>query len=212
MGRISLAEADFGARSFLLAIRNLAKTLRTVPGRKTLILFSSGFPLTADRQSDSMPRSMLLIEPMWRSTRWMREVWWRPHSSGPGTFLLDSPFPHEPGLLASLADLPDPGRSMGLGAVAGSGGAGGGGGGGGGRGGGGPGRRQVVPAGQVAARGGKGGTGGSGGSGTGGKGGTGGTGGGGKGGGRNGRRNHRDSAIAAALGVITRINPPALIM
>ena len=52
MGQISLAEADFGARSFLLAIRNLAKTLRAVPGRKTLILFSAGFPLTAERQSE----------------------------------------------------------------------------------------------------------------------------------------------------------------
>jgi VWFA-related protein len=46
------AEADFGARSMLLAVRSLVKNLRTVPGRKTLILFSEGFPLTADRQSE----------------------------------------------------------------------------------------------------------------------------------------------------------------
>ena len=44
--------SDFAARSVLLSIRNLAKTLRTVPGRKTLILFSSGFPLNAERQSE----------------------------------------------------------------------------------------------------------------------------------------------------------------
>ncbi len=43
------AEADFGARDMLLGIRALAKNLRTVPGRKTLILFSSGFPLNADQ-------------------------------------------------------------------------------------------------------------------------------------------------------------------
>ncbi len=46
------AEADFGARSMLLAVRSLVKNLRTVPGRKTLILFSEGFPLTSDRQSE----------------------------------------------------------------------------------------------------------------------------------------------------------------
>jgi len=44
--------SDFAARSVLLAIRNLARTLRTVPGRKTLILFSGGFPLNAERQSE----------------------------------------------------------------------------------------------------------------------------------------------------------------
>lgn len=43
---------DYAARSVLLAIRNLAKNLRAVPGRKTLILFSGGFPLTAERQSE----------------------------------------------------------------------------------------------------------------------------------------------------------------
>lgn len=54
LGRPSALQVrtDFAARSVLLAIRNLAKTLRTVPGRKTLILFSGGFPLTAQRQSE----------------------------------------------------------------------------------------------------------------------------------------------------------------
>jgi VWFA-related protein len=46
------AEADFGARSMLLAVRSLAKNLRSVPGRKMVVLFSGGFPLTAENQSE----------------------------------------------------------------------------------------------------------------------------------------------------------------
>src|SRR6266436_3264742 len=48
----SNAESDYGARSMLLSVRALAKNLRTIPGRKMLVLFSSGFPLTAERQSE----------------------------------------------------------------------------------------------------------------------------------------------------------------
>ena len=44
LGSLSQAESDYGARTMLLAIRSLAKNLRTVPGRKMLILFSAGFP------------------------------------------------------------------------------------------------------------------------------------------------------------------------
>src|SRR2546425_4850703 len=36
------AQADFGARSMLLAVRSLAKNLRGIPGRKMVILFSGG--------------------------------------------------------------------------------------------------------------------------------------------------------------------------
>jgi len=43
---LSKAAADFGARDMLLALRSLSKNLNTVPGRKTLILFTGGFPLT----------------------------------------------------------------------------------------------------------------------------------------------------------------------
>jgi VWFA-related protein len=46
------AEADLGARSMLLSIRSLAKNLRSIPGRKMLILFSAGFPLDAERTSE----------------------------------------------------------------------------------------------------------------------------------------------------------------
>src|SRR5213082_1811257 len=46
------AAADFGARSMLLAVRSLAKNLRSIPGRKMMILFSGGFPLTTENQSE----------------------------------------------------------------------------------------------------------------------------------------------------------------
>src|SRR5579862_2345026 len=46
------AEADFGARSVLLALRSLAKSLGTVPGRKTLVLLTSGFTITPELQSE----------------------------------------------------------------------------------------------------------------------------------------------------------------
>jgi VWFA-related protein len=49
---LSNAEADFGARSMLLAIRSLAKNLRGVPGRKMLILFTSGFPLSTENMTE----------------------------------------------------------------------------------------------------------------------------------------------------------------
>ena len=52
LSSISNAEADYGARTMLLAVRSLAKNLRAVPGRKMLILFSAGFPLTNERMSE----------------------------------------------------------------------------------------------------------------------------------------------------------------
>jgi len=45
---LSNAEADFGVQSVMLALRTLAKDLSTVPGRKTLIMLTSGFPLTSE--------------------------------------------------------------------------------------------------------------------------------------------------------------------
>jgi len=205
LGQISLAEADFGVRSFLLAIRNLVKTLRTVPGRKTLILFSSGFPLTADRQPeldatiDAANRANVAIYSV--DARGLMTL---PEFS-PGAFLLDSPFPHESGLLASLAGLPEPEPQHGPGGSgpgsggAGGGGTGGGGGVGGGRGGG--------------SSGGGSGSGGSGG-GTGGKGGTGGSGGGGgtkggsSGGGTTGTGNRGGGTYANQPGVNNVCNNP----
>jgi VWFA-related protein len=205
MGRISLAEADFGTRSFLLAIRNLAKTLRTVSGRKTLILFSAGFPLTAERQSeldatiDAANRANVAIYVV--DVRGLVAL-------PPGAFLLDSPFPHESGLLASLAGLPEPEPQHGPGGSGpGSGGAGGGGGVGGGRGGGGG-----TSGGSGGSSGGGSGSGGSGG-GTGGKGGTGGSGGGGtkggsSGGGTTGTGNRGGGTYANQPGVNNVCNNP----
>jgi VWFA-related protein len=46
------AEADFGARSVMLALRSLAKNLGTVPGRKTLVMLTAGFPITPEIQSE----------------------------------------------------------------------------------------------------------------------------------------------------------------
>jgi VWFA-related protein len=45
------SEADFGARSVLLALRSLAKNLSSVPGRKTLVMLTSGFALNSELQS-----------------------------------------------------------------------------------------------------------------------------------------------------------------
>lgn len=52
MPAISSVEQDFGARTMLLSIRSLAKNLRGVPGRKMLILFTAGFPLTSENMSE----------------------------------------------------------------------------------------------------------------------------------------------------------------
>jgi VWFA-related protein len=52
LSSLSNAEADYGARSVLLAVRSLAKNLRTVPGRKMLVLFSGGFALNPENQSE----------------------------------------------------------------------------------------------------------------------------------------------------------------
>src|SRR5580700_9498716 len=52
LSSISNAEADYGPRTMLLAVRSLAKNLRAVPGRKMLILFSAEYPLTTERTSE----------------------------------------------------------------------------------------------------------------------------------------------------------------
>ena len=46
------AEGDFGAYTLLLSIRQLAKNLAAIPGRKSLILFTAGFELSAERFSE----------------------------------------------------------------------------------------------------------------------------------------------------------------
>jgi VWFA-related protein len=46
------AEAQFGQRDLLLALRGLAKGLAAVPGRKILVLFTEGFPLSMEIRSE----------------------------------------------------------------------------------------------------------------------------------------------------------------
>jgi len=46
------AEAEFGVRGVLYALRSLAKNLASVPGRKTLVMLTSGFQLTPELQSE----------------------------------------------------------------------------------------------------------------------------------------------------------------
>ncbi|MFZ0882307.1 MAG: VWA domain-containing protein, partial [Candidatus Acidiferrales bacterium] len=46
------AQGDFGAYTLLLSIRQLAKNLAAIPGRKSLILFTAGFELSAERFSE----------------------------------------------------------------------------------------------------------------------------------------------------------------
>jgi VWFA-related protein len=179
---MSNAEADFGARSMLLSVRSLAKNLRGVPGRKMVVLFSSGFPMTNESQSELTAtidacnkanvaiysldvRGLLATPPGGHSQLQLRddgkravaEQAERKNLYGGGQVVLAS---YSLGLLEPQK----PGGGGGGGT--GGGGTGGGGTGGGGTGGGGKGGS------------GGGGTGGTGGGGTGGKGGTGGTGGG----------------------------------
>jgi VWFA-related protein len=49
---LSNSEADFGARSVLLALKSLAKNLQSVPGRKTLVMLTSGFAMNFQLQSE----------------------------------------------------------------------------------------------------------------------------------------------------------------
>jgi VWFA-related protein len=64
------AESDFGIRSVLLALRSMAKGLATVPGRKTLVMLTSGFPLNPEYQSeltaviDSCNKSNVAVYPI----------------------------------------------------------------------------------------------------------------------------------------------------
>jgi len=52
MADLGNVESNFGARTVLLALRELAKNLATVPGRKTLVMLTSGFPLNPELESE----------------------------------------------------------------------------------------------------------------------------------------------------------------
>ncbi len=177
---LNSAENNFGAYSVLLSIRILAKNLAAVAGRKSLVLFTAGFPLTPERDSeltatiDACNKANVAIYPLdvrglvaIRQSRPGREG-----SSLEAALRWNGPGSAMAGLrLASFhpsADFDVEPQHGGGGGGGGHGGGGGGGGTGGGTGGG-------------SGGGGKGGSGGGGTGGTGGKGGSGGTGGGGGG-------------------------------
>src|SRR5882724_10462654 len=167
MSFVSTAEADYGARTMLLALRSLAKNLRSIPGRKMVVLISAGFPLSPERESeltatlDACTKANVAIYPLDArgliagvpAARLMQRT-----NAAPQLLLASYPEPQRPG--------------GGGGGTGGTGGGAGGGTGGGGRGGTGGGTGGTGGTG-----GGRGGTGGTGGTG-GGRGGTGGAGGG----------------------------------
>ncbi len=51
-GGLGRAAANFGTRNMILAIRELAKNLTTIPGRKSLVLLTAGFRVNPDILSD----------------------------------------------------------------------------------------------------------------------------------------------------------------
>jgi VWFA-related protein len=149
LGGFSLTSlgADFGAQTFLLAIRALSKKLRAVPGRKTLILFSSGFALTPQRQSeltatiDAANKANVAIYPV--DVRGLmapgevtpgvtnpsqpglpQQISPAGTPGGPAAALDNTMFPHEDLLLAALLWPPLPQRPGGGGGAGGGGGGG----------------------------------------------------------------------------------------
>ena len=155
------AESNFAQRTMLLSIRDVAKSLRSVPGRKTLILFSAGFPFNSERHAeltaalDALNKSNVAVYPVdvrgvagMTPPRGGSPGVFDPGGAGPGAPIgpqvgsppgaelkgSESPFPHFPGLLAVLAAplLPEPPQGPhGAGGVGAGGGTGGGAGGGG---------------------------------------------------------------------------------
>jgi VWFA-related protein len=51
-GGLGRAAANFGTRNVIMAIRDLAKNLATIPGRKSLMLLTAGFKVSPDILSD----------------------------------------------------------------------------------------------------------------------------------------------------------------
>lgn len=182
VGAPSLAQmtSDFGAQTLLLAIRDVCKMLQTIPGRKTMVLFSAGFPLNDQRMAEltaainAANRANVAIYPMdarglfgpvpsvmpGTNTPFPGPPGGMGNPNGPGAASLTEPlFPHFTSLLAELFALPEPFGQHGGGGGGGGGHAGGGGGGVGGGGGAGGGGRGGVGGAGGAAGGGRGGTG-----------------------------------------------------
>jgi VWFA-related protein len=183
---IANSEADFAVFDMLWAVRSLAKNLSGVPGRKSLVLLTSGFPLTPERESevsaviDACNKANVAIYPI-DVRGLMGDL--QGFGGGPGAELrYPAAVPATHLTTATLQDGGDAEATPHLVLVQHGGGPGGGGGGGGGGrpGGGGPPPGGSPPPGG-GGTGGSGGGGGKGGGGSGGKGGSGGTSGGGRG-------------------------------
>jgi VWFA-related protein len=118
--QISRAAASFGARDMLLSLRNLAKDLNAVPGRKTLILFTAGFPLNTERISEATAtidvcnRSNVAIYPIdvrgLVSGAPVAGIQNAPGSSSPGSLLhaASAAFGFAPSLLSRVSFSPAP--------------------------------------------------------------------------------------------------------
>src|SRR5262249_12243139 len=95
--QLGRAAADFAARDMILSLRNLAKNLASVPGRKTLILLTAGFPVQADQISevtatiDACNRANVAVYPI--DVRGLVS----------GVPLAELTAPHQPGRLPALA-------------------------------------------------------------------------------------------------------------
>jgi VWFA-related protein len=137
-------EADFGVRTVLLALQTLAKNLHSVPGRKTLVFITAGFPFTPERESeltatiDACNKANVAVYPI--DVRGLMapdmsgphsQVWQTPPT--PGAHLLSASFHSSSGGSGNYAFLnsaafsssADPGQHSGGGGGAGGGGHGG---------------------------------------------------------------------------------------
>jgi VWFA-related protein len=152
VGAPSLAQitSDFGAQTLLLAIRDVCKMLQTIPGRKTMVIFSAGFPLNDQRMAEltaainAANRANVAIYPMDArglfgpapaspspgvNTPFPAPPGGMGNPNGPGSASLTEPlFPHFDSLWAELFALPEPFGQHGGGGGGGGGHAGGGGG------------------------------------------------------------------------------------
>jgi VWFA-related protein len=143
MPSLSNAEADFGVHTVLLALRDLAKGMSNVPGRKTLVMLTAGFKLNPEYQSeitaviDTCNKSNVAIYPI--DVRGLVAA----VPSGPQSRLEDQSIPYASSLLVpaefhaghnqpafKLASFAEPGAAPAQHGVGGGGGSGGGSGGG----------------------------------------------------------------------------------
>ena len=104
MPELNKAAGDFGARNMLLGLRSLAKNLSSVQGRKTLILFTAGFPLDSEKISDATA----VIDTCNKANVAIYPIDVRGLMSGAPTAQLDSPSSSPRGLALAFGALLQP--------------------------------------------------------------------------------------------------------